>query len=152
MTSPQHRARRVALLALALLAPLSQAAAETLVAARTIRATDLIGPTDVVVVAGRQPGALSDPAEAVGLEARTALYAGRPIRPGDVGPAALVERNAHVTLVYRGGALSILAEGRALGRAAPGESIRVMNLSSRSTVTGIVGPDGRVHVGPRAQF
>lgn len=133
-------------LALALLAALPAPASETLVAARTIRATALIGPTDVVQVPGRAPGALSHPDEVVGLEARVALYAGRPIRPGDVGPPALVERNGLVTLVYRRSGLTIHADGRALGRAAEGEPLRVMNLSSRTTVTGIVAADGAVHV------
>jgi len=140
-----------AVLALAVFAALPAPASETLVAARTIRATALIGPADVVAVPGRAPGALSHPDEAVGLEARVALYAGRPIRPGDVGPAAVVERNGIVVLLYRRGGLTILAEGRALGRAAPGESLRVMNLSSRTTVTGIVAEDGVVHVAGSAQ-
>lgn len=135
------------LLAAALAAP---ATAETLVAARTLRAATLIGPADVVLIAEAHPGALTSPDEAIGLEARVALYAGRPIRPGDVGPAAVVERNGIVVLVYRRGGLSIFTEGRALGRGAPGEMIRVMNLSSRTTVSGLVAPDGSVLVGPGA--
>lgn len=136
---------RAAALILALLAALP-AAAETLVATRTIRAMAAIGPEDVTLVAGQIPGALSSPAEAVGLEARVVLYAGRPIRPGDVGPAATVERNGIVPLVFRRGGLTILSEGRALGRGGPGEVIPVMNLSSRTTVQGRIGPDGAVHV------
>lgn len=137
---------RCAVLGLALAAALPAAAAETLVATRTIRAMAEIGPQDVALVAGRTPGALTSVGEAVGLEARVVLYAGRPIRPGDVGPAATVERNGIVSLVFRRGGLVILAEGRALGRGAPGEVIRVMNLSSRTTVHGRIGPDGAVHV------
>ena len=127
------------------------APAETLVSTRTIRATDLIGAADVVVVPGVHPGALSDPEQAVGLEARVALYPGRPIRPGDLGPAAVVDRNAIVPLVFRRGGLTILAEGRALGRGAPGEVVRVMNLSSRSTVSGVIAADGSVHVSGSAR-
>ena len=134
-------------LVLALAAP---ATAETLVAARTLRPATLIGPADVVVIAEAHPGALTSAADAVGLEARVALYAGRPIRPGDVGPAAVVERNGIVTLVYHRGGLTIVTEGRALGRGAPGDAIRVMNLTSRSTVTGRVADDGTVRVGPHA--
>ncbi len=125
--------------------------AETLVATRTIRATTLIGPGDVVVIRETHPGALSALDEAVGQEARVALYPGRPIRPGDVGPAAVVDRNGIVPLVFRRGGLTILAEGRALGRGAPGETVRVMNLSSRSTVTGVIAPDGSVHVAGSAR-
>lgn len=122
------------------------ALAETLVATRTIRAQTLITPEDVVHAAIETPGALREAALVIGQEARVALYAGRPIRPGDIGPAAVVERNQIVLLVFDRGGLRITAEGRALGRGAPGEAIRVMNLSSRSTVGGTISADGSVHV------
>lgn len=128
------------------LAPAPPVLAETLVATRTIRPATPIGPADIALVPERHAGALSDPSEVLGMEARVALYPGRPIRPGDVGPAAVVERNGIVPLVFRRGGLTILAEGRALGRGAPGETVRVMNLSSRSTVSGVIASDGSVHV------
>lgn len=136
---------RALAVALALLMP-ATAVAETLVAARTLRPATVIGPGDLAVIDEVHPGALRDPGEVLGLEARVALYAGRPIRPGDVGPAALVERNGIVTLVFHRGALAIATDGRALERGAAGEAVRVMNLSSRTTVTGVIAPDGRVHV------
>jgi flagellar basal body P-ring formation protein FlgA len=130
-----------------LLALAGPAFPESLVATRTIRAKSLIAPEDLALVSADLPGALSDPAEAVGLEARVAIYAGKPVRPGDLGPASLVERNQLVTLVYLSGGLAISAEGRALARGAAGEDIRVMNLGSRNTITGRVGLDGTVYVG-----
>jgi flagella basal body P-ring formation protein FlgA len=51
-----------------------------------------------------------------------------------------------VSLVYRRGPLSILAEGRALGRGGVGDSVRVINIASRATVTGLVAPDGTLTV------
>lgn len=134
-----------ALLLLALLGA-QPALAQTLVPARTIPAQGLIAPEDVMLSGAAVPGALSDPAQAVGLEARVALYPGRPIRPGDVGPPALVERNQVVALLFQSGALTISVEGRALDRAGAGEVIRVMNLASRSTVTARVGADGAAYV------
>lgn len=122
------------------------ATADTVLAARTIRAQSLITAQDLVVKDVDVAGALSDPALVAGQEARVALYAGRPIRPGDVGPPALVERNQIISLVYDGTGLSIVAEGRSLSRAGPGETVRVMNMSSRITVSGQVMPDGRVFV------
>lgn len=119
---------------------------DTLVATRTIRAHALIGPEDIALRPVDTPGALTDPAEAVGLEARAILYPGRPVRRGDVGAPALVERNEIVTIVFARGALSIRAEGRALGRGGAGDHVRVMNLASRNTITGVVEPDGRVSV------
>ena len=131
---------------LALLLLAQPAAADILVAARTIPAQTLIGPADLAIAEGEAPGTLSDPDLAIGQEARVALYAGRPIRPGDLGPPAVVERNAIVPLIFRAGGLYISTEGRALDRAGPGEVIRVMNLASRATVTAVVAADGAAYV------
>jgi flagella basal body P-ring formation protein FlgA len=136
---------RLALVLCLLAAP---AAAESLVATRVIRAQAIVAPEDLTVVDAAIPGALSDPARAVGLEARVMIYPGRPIREDDLGPPAVVDRNALVTLVYSGGALVITAEGRALERGGAGDPVRVMNLGSRATLSGTVLPDGRVAVGP----
>lgn len=141
------RPARAALVSAALLATLAPAAAaDTVVAARTIRATEVIAAQDLVLVAGTVPGGFSDPAALVGLEAQVALYAGRPIRAGDVGPPALVERNQIVTLIYRHGGLQITTDGRSLGRGGLGDVVRVMNLASRGTVSAVVGPEGWLHV------
>lgn len=121
--------------------------AETLVATQTIRSHTLLMPEHLGVSAATVPGALSHPDQAIGQEARVILYAGRPIRPGDIGPAAIIERNQIVTLRYRSHALSIATEARALGRAGPGDVLRVMNLASRTTVSGVVSPQGDVIVG-----
>ncbi|HMO73049.1 MAG TPA: flagellar basal body P-ring formation chaperone FlgA [Paracoccaceae bacterium] len=120
------------------------AAADTLVAARTIRALTVIAPEDLA--RGDGPG-LTDLADVVGQEARVTLYAGRPIRPGDIGPPAVVERNGRLDLLFAAGGLSIRAEGRALDRGGAGDVIRVMNTASRSIVTVRLSADGRAHVG-----
>jgi flagellar basal body P-ring formation protein FlgA len=132
------------LLILALATPVS---AESVVATRTIRAKALIAPEDLTLVSAALPGALSDPEAAVGQEARVAIYAGKPVRAGDLGPPTLVDRNQVVRLVYVTGGLAISTEGRALGRGSAGDEIRVMNLGSRNTVSGRIGPDGAVYVG-----
>ncbi len=124
------------------------AMADALVATRMIKAQSLIGPEDVTLVEAEIPGALTDPAAAAGMETRVAIYPGRPVLAADLDPPALVERNQVVALVYRNGALTIHAEGRALARARAGEALRVMNIGSRATVTGRVAVDGRVTVGP----
>ncbi len=133
------------LVALAIAPP---ATAETVLAARTIRAQAILAPGDVTLAAHEVPGTYVAIDEAVGLEARVVLYAGRPIRIEDLGPPAIVERNQIVTLIYRTGGLAIAAEGRALARAGIGDRLRVMNLASRQTVTGHVRTDGTVSVGP----
>ena len=119
---------------------------DTVVAARTIRPQTILTLTDMAIKPGDAPGGIQDPAELVGLETRVALYAGRAIRASDVGPPAMIERNQIVPLVFQRNGISITTEGRALDRAGPGEFVRIMNLSSRNTVSGRVMPDGRVAV------
>ena len=120
--------------------------AETVVATRTIRSHAIIGPNDVTIKPVESSGSLSEIRDAVGKEARVILYAGRPIRPGDVGPVALIERNQIVPLVFINGNIKISTEARSLGRGGEGDFIRVMNLSSRMTITGKISADGSVAV------
>lgn len=135
----------IRLLAILLLAqPVS---ADSVVATRTIRAKSLIGAEDLTVVSAEVPGAMTDPAQAIGLEARVAIYAGKPLRASDIGTPTLITRNQIVPLIYLWGGLAISTEGRSLGQGAAGEVIRVINLGSRTTVSGRVGTDGSVYVG-----
>lgn len=122
------------------------ATAETIVAARTIPAQTIIERSDLVLQPTPLPGGESDPELFVGMEARVALYAGRPIRVSDVGFPAIVDRNQLIPLVYDANGLMIRTEGRALGRAGVGEVIRVMNMSSRNTVSARIGADGSAYV------
>jgi flagella basal body P-ring formation protein FlgA len=131
----------------ALLILAGPAAADIVVATRTIRSLALIGPEDVRVVAGEVPGAAVAADEVVGLEARAIVYAGRPVLMQQLGPPAVVERNQIVSLIFRRGAMTITAEGRALARAGIGDEVRVMNLASKKTVTGRVARDGSINVG-----
>ena len=113
--------------------------AEVVLAARTLRAGTPITAADIGVSPDAAPlGAASQPDQAIGQEARVTLYAGRPIPLSGLAPPALVERNQLVTLIFRRGGLDIRADGRALGRGAAGDEIRIMNLGSRSTIFGTV--------------
>jgi flagella basal body P-ring formation protein FlgA len=136
---------RRAVLVLTLLAA-SEVAADILVPVRMIRAREIVAAADLIPDPATIAGALSDPADLIGPEAQVALYPGRPIRPGDVGPPALVDRNDLIVLVFRRGGLSILADGRSLGRGAVGDRIRAMNMDSRVTVSGRILADGTVEV------
>ena len=122
------------------------AVADTLVATHTIPARSVIEASDLDRAAEASPGAIADLDEAIGLEARVTIYAGRPVRAGDLGPPALVDRNQIVALVFDRGGIAIGTDGRSLDRAALGERLRVMNLSSKTTVIGTVSGPGRVSV------
>ena len=120
--------------------------AETLTATRTIPASTIIGPDDLALRDTNIVGGISDPSMAIGKEARVALYAGRPIRAGDLSAPAIIERNQIIPLIYQRGGISISTEGRALERGGAGDWIRVMNLSSRSSVTAEIQETGVAHV------
>ncbi len=126
----------------------SAADAQTVVASQTIRSRSVITPQDVVLLDKTLLGGFADVQDVIGMEARNNLFSGRLIRRQDVGPPAIVDRNQIVTLIYIAGALTISAEGRALSRAGIGDRIRVMNLTSRTTVFGVVLQSGNVEVSP----
>ena len=126
-----------------------EVAAESLVAVRLIRPGDVIGAEDLAIGDTTFPGALADHADAVGFEARTTLFPGRPIAPGDLGPPRLVRRNELVTLIYRSASIDIRTEARSLSDGVAGDVVQVMNLESRARLSGIVSPSGHVIVSSR---
>ncbi len=122
--------------------------ADAYVANRVIRAGDIVRAEDVSAVQADIPEAIAMLAQITGQEARVTLYPGRPIRADQLGSPAVVDRNQIVALAYIAGGLTITTEGRALTRGGVGDVIRVLNLSSRATITGQIMPDGSVRVGP----
>ncbi|WP_371156222.1 flagellar basal body P-ring formation chaperone FlgA [Jannaschia sp. 2305UL9-9] len=134
------------LLALCLVAVALPAVAQSVMVLRPLRAGEALGPDDLSFADVTIEDGFDDPRDLIGLEARVNLYPGRPIRLRDVGLPTVIQRNAVVPLIFNRGGLTITLEGRALGRAGEGEAIRVMNLSSRSTVTGVATASGAVIV------
>lgn len=122
--------------------------ADSVVPTRTIRAHVVITPDDVAIRQGAKGGGYLQLSDVIGQETRVALYPGRVIRVGDIGPPAIVARNQLVRVSYLSRGLQIVTEGRALERGAIGDRLRIMNLSSRSTVIGQVRADGSIAVSP----
>ncbi len=133
--------------ALALLCA-GQAAAEVVVATRTIRPQQVITAQDVRMDPARREGAHTQLAAVVGKEARVAIYPGRVVMMGTLSAPALIERNQMVEIVFSRGGLRIVAEGRALGRGGAGDRIRVMNIASRTVLFGTVTDTGHINVSP----
>lgn len=120
--------------------------ADSVVPTRTIRANAIIQNTDVGLKKLNRPGDFSRLEDVVGQEARVALYPGRPVRVGDIGPPAVIVRNQIVRLEFAGFGLHIVTEGRALERGGAGDIIRLMNLNSRATLFGQIQPNGTIRV------
>ncbi|MCF8510056.1 MAG: flagellar basal body P-ring formation protein FlgA [Rhodobacteraceae bacterium] len=121
--------------------------ADSLIATRVIRAQETLVAEAVTLVAADIPGALTDPAQALGQEVRVTIYPGRPVLAENLGPAASVERNQIVALIYETGGLSIRTEGRALARGGEGDVIEVLNLVSKTRIVGRIRPGGVISVG-----
>ena len=122
----------------------NMAYAESVIATRLIRPREVLTADTLALHDFTRPIGFASIDEIIGLEARRAIYPGRPITSDDIGPPAVIERNAIVPLLFRQHGLTILTEGRALSRAASGEVLRVMNLSSRQTIFGTAMADGTV--------
>lgn len=108
--------------------------ADIVVASRIIPANTVITADDLRLRPSGDGTTEIDLNTIVGMETRVALFAGRPIAMSDVGVPAVVERNQVIPLIFQSAGLEIKTDGRVLDRAGPGESVKVMNLSSRTIV------------------
>jgi flagella basal body P-ring formation protein FlgA len=82
----------------------------------------------------------------VGKMARRTLLPGRAIMPIALNNPRAVINGADVRLVYIDGGLTIVTSASALQDGAVGETIRVRNVDSGLTVSGVIQPDGSVRV------
>lgn len=89
---------------------------------------------------------IADSEQVVGLAARTALQAGRPLRTADLMKPEIVQRNEVVTLVYQVPGIILTVRGKATEGGAEGDVISVLNEQSKRTVQGVVSGPGRVIV------
>lgn len=131
------------------------ASAEVPVLQRTFRRGEII-PDDAVtylnIPAGRlSEGMIFNAAELVGKAARRTLRPDRPIRVEDVMGPIVVAKNSRVNMVFRSGAVELVATGRALADGGNGETIPVLNLGSNRTVQGLIVEPGLVLVGANGE-
>jgi flagella basal body P-ring formation protein FlgA len=144
------------MIALALLATSSALApapptVETPVLARTVEKGETLSASDFTTAAlspATAHGATA-PNAAAGREAIHRLAAGNPVRANDVATPRVVRRGEAVTITLVSGPLRITAGGRALGDAAKGEAVRVVNLSTNRTLDAVAEMPGQVRVIPQ---
>lgn len=123
---------------------IGSSAAAGVIAAQDIPAGTLISQSDLGF--DSELAGLDDPSLAVGRQARVAIYAGRAVAASSLRDPVLVSRNQIVRVFYDVGTLRIEAEGRALGEGSAGDIIRIMNMSSRSTISATIEGDGTLSV------
>jgi flagella basal body P-ring formation protein FlgA len=82
--------------------------------------------------------------ELIGQQTLRPLQAGTAINRLHVRVAPAISRNQLVTLVYRRGGIELTGRAQALEDGQTGQSIRIINPTTRSTITGTVAADGSV--------
>jgi flagellar basal body P-ring formation protein FlgA len=126
------------------------ATAEVVSLLRPIERGAVIKSADIMIE--RRPRAevgrdiITDHEQAVGLAARSALQAGRPLRSADLMKPEMVQRNETVTIVYEVPGIVLTVRGKAVDGGTEGDVISVLNEQSKRTVQGVVVGPGRVVV------
>lgn len=124
--------------------------AEVVVLTRPVPAGQAITADHVTVRrrdVGHNASAYSDTSAVIGMTAVQGLAPGAALNSSDLARGALLERGDPVVLVSRAGGIEVRMTGRALGRAAPGDTVSVENLGSRRIIRGRLIGDGVVEVG-----
>jgi len=89
---------------------------------------------------------LRSPDEIIGLTPKRNLKTLAAVRGSDLERPSLVKKGKLVKIVYNAGKISLTTVGRALENGGQGDSIRVMNISSKKTMDTIVSGAGEVSV------
>lgn len=81
-----------------------------------------------------------------GQQVRQTLAEGRPVQEQAVSPPQVIGRGARVSIRFTSGGMTLTAPGRAITAAEADQVVRVVNLASDRTITGIARPGGIVEV------
>ena len=116
---------------------------------RTIQRGEAIQAEDVVWIdtpSTAPRDALADPEALIGKTAKRVLLANTPLRAMDVMDTPSVRRNEPVTLIYEADGLRLSVRGKALGDAAIGANVKVLNPKSNKVLEAIVDGPGTARV------
>lgn len=92
------------------------------------------------------PETITNPDQAIGMAARSAIKAGQPVRTADLMKPELVERGEAVTIIYQSPGLMLAVRGKATDGGAEGDMIDVVNLQSKRVVRATIIGRGQVAV------
>lgn len=116
-----------------------------LVAARPLPKGQVLNPGDLergLVPYAQAKGALTEPGPALGQTLKVTLNAGEPVQERHLTKSILVRRGDLVTMTATQGDLKVTATGQAKQDGALGDTIAIINLSSKKTVAGrVTGPN-----------
>ncbi len=87
----------------------------------------------------------------IGKEVKRSLRAGQQISPNDVQTQVMVAKGKIVTLNFTKGGVMLSAKGKALENGGLGDTVRVMNIQSKSVIQGTVSGPETVSILPSAK-
>jgi len=115
-----------------------------------LRQGDVISADDIDYVDMRSaeigPTVIVDAAKLAGMTPRRGIAAMKPVTAADVQAPLAVKKGDLVTMTLQNSILNLTTQGRALDSGAEGESVRVMNVSSKQIISATVAGPQTVNV------
>ncbi|OKO79459.1 flagellar basal body P-ring biosynthesis protein FlgA [Bradyrhizobium sp. NAS80.1] len=122
---------------------------EVAVLTRDIDRAELLKSSDITVERKPKAEVTGEPASrdrTIGMLLRRPMRAGTPIRVADIVKPDFVQRDQNVTIIYQVPGLYLTTRGKAMESGAEGDTVSVLNLQSKRTLTGVVTGRGQVTV------
>ncbi|WLB91617.1 flagellar basal body P-ring formation chaperone FlgA [Bradyrhizobium japonicum] len=122
---------------------------EVAVLTRDIDRAELLKSSDVSLERRPKAEVTGEPAardRSIGMQLRRAMRAGTPLRVADIVKPDFVLRDQAVTIIYQVPGLYLTTRGKAIENGAEGDTVSVLNLHSKRTLTGVVTGRGQVTV------
>jgi len=126
---------------------------EILTYARSLAAGQIVQGSDIVwaKAAGAPVDAPSGADAVIGMAARRPLREGDPVLVHDVAAPMVVKIGDTVMVTYAEDGVTLTLEGKAMGSAAVGESVTVLNTASKKLIETLATGADQAVVGPEAQ-
>jgi flagella basal body P-ring formation protein FlgA len=109
---------------------------------RNLSKGDTVSAKDVKWAQVRQDDLRGDMAtemnQIVGQSPRGLLRPGQPVRLSDLTRPITVGKNSLVTMIYKVANMTITTQGKAIDEGGPGDTVRVLNTTSNTTVEAVV--------------
>lgn len=122
---------------------------EVAVLTRDIDRADLLKSSDVALERRPKAEVTGEPASrdrSIGMQLRRPMRSGTPIRVADIVKPDFVSRDQSVTVIYQVPGIYLTTRGKAIESGAEGDTVSVLNLQTKRTLTGVVTGRGQVTV------
>ena len=122
---------------------------EVAVLTRDIERTETLKSSDVAQERrpkAEVPGEAATRDRTVGMQLRRPMRAGTPIRTADIAKPEFVSRDQSVTVIYQVPGIYLTTRGKAIESGTEGDTVSVLNLQTKRTLTGVVTARGQVTV------